>query len=49
MERIFPEHADALATALSGIGQGEQRKLANLLRKVGRHAASLDPAPGSDV
>lgn len=42
--RVLQIHFQNLATALGGLDTGEQRQLAELLRKLGKHAAqALDP------
>lgn len=41
MTQVLQLHFRNLATALSGLAGGEQRQLADLLRKLGRHAAGL--------
>lgn len=41
IRRIFPEHARVIERALSGLDAEERRVAIDLLRKVGRHAASL--------
>lgn len=48
MDRIFPLHARAVSRALGGLEPGEQEKVVRLLRDLGHHAASLDPAPPAD-
>jgi MarR family 2-MHQ and catechol resistance regulon transcriptional repressor len=41
---IFPNHAAVVKHAMAGIGQEEQERMADLLRDMGRRAASL-PLP----
>lgn len=38
-ERIFPEHADYMERAFSVLSEAEQRRLGDLLRKLGRGLA----------
>jgi MarR family 2-MHQ and catechol resistance regulon transcriptional repressor len=40
--RIFPEHAEAIAEALSVLTDEERATATEILRKVGRHAAKLE-------
>lgn len=48
--RALQLHYQNLATALGGLEPAEQRQLADLLRKVGKHAAQLPvPATGSGL
>lgn len=44
LQEIFPVHAAVIAKAVSGIPVEDQQAVANLLREMGRHAASL-PLP----
>jgi MarR family 2-MHQ and catechol resistance regulon transcriptional repressor len=44
---IFPAHAAVVARAMAGIGTEEQQEAAQLLRDMGRHAATL-PLPHDD-
>ena len=44
IERIFPEHARAVARALAGLSAEEQSQAAALLRKLGLAAAALPAA-----
>jgi MarR family 2-MHQ and catechol resistance regulon transcriptional repressor len=46
MRRIFPEHARAVAGALSGLGAAEQAEATALLRTLGLAAAEM-PAAGA--
>lgn len=46
VERIFPEHARAIAGALSGLTPAEQGRAVKLLRRLGRAAAELPSAGG---
>ena len=41
IERVLAVHFRNLATAVSGLTADEQSTLANLLRKLGHHAAAL--------
>lgn len=41
--RIFPQHADCMRHALSGLDASEQQVLTSLLRRLGRSAAELAP------
>lgn len=43
--RIFPGHADVIRRAVSGLSATEQQTLIDLLKKLGHHAASLEPQP----
>ncbi len=43
MQRIFPEHERYLLDVLSGLGEREQREATELLRKLGRNAAEMEP------
>jgi len=47
MARIFPEHADALRRAMHGLSKAEQKRAADLVRKLGLTAAAtaLDESP----
>lgn len=40
MARIFPEHAEALRRAMQGLSKEEQRRAADLVRKLGLSAAA---------
>lgn len=42
IERVFPEHAQRLQQALSGLSPREQERATALLRKLGRRAAETD-------
>ena len=42
MERIFPEHAEAVRRATQGLGMEEKRQAIELLRKLGRSAAEAE-------
>ena len=42
IERIFPEHADALERAMAGVTAEEQAQLRTLLRKLGWYAAKSE-------
>jgi MarR family 2-MHQ and catechol resistance regulon transcriptional repressor len=44
IERIFPEHADWLASAVSGLTLAEQRQAISLLRALGQHAETAASA-----
>ncbi|MBL0939011.1 MAG: MarR family transcriptional regulator [Gemmatimonadaceae bacterium] len=44
LREIFPVHAAVIAKAVSGISIEDQQSVADLLREMGRHAASL-PTP----
>lgn len=44
MERIFPSHASAIESAVSGLDEEEKREAIRLLRKLGLRAAELDSA-----
>ena len=46
--RIFPEHAEAVARAVSGLSEAEQAEATELLRKLGTAAAEI-PLPGDDA
>lgn len=41
IEEIFPQHAEAIRRAMSGLGLADQRQLTELLRVLGHEAASL--------
>lgn len=43
--RIFPEHAAAIERAMGGLSIEEQRAAADLMRRLGHHAASVAPSP----
>jgi MarR family transcriptional regulator, 2-MHQ and catechol-resistance regulon repressor len=43
MKRIFPEHAEVIERAVSGLNAAEKREAVGLLRKLGRTAAG-EPA-----
>lgn len=45
IERIFPEHARCIEHAVSGLEPDEQRQAIDLLRRLGRRAAELEPGP----
>jgi len=45
MTQVLQTHFQNLATALSGLERDEQRQLADLLRKLGQHAAALPVKP----
>lgn len=40
MDRIFPEHAEAIRAALSGLTAAEQRRATDLLKRLGKQAAA---------
>ena len=40
---IFPEHVAWLERALGGLDQAERRQVAELLRRLGQHAAATEP------
>lgn len=42
IRRTFPEHARALADALAGLDDDEKREAITLLRKLGKHAATIE-------
>lgn len=42
IERLFPEHLSMIVGLLSGVAPDELRRLGELSKKVGLHAASLD-------
>ena len=42
MERIFPDHAEVIRRAMSGLGLADQRKVAELLKTLGTEAAALE-------
>lgn len=42
MERIFPEHIEAIQRAVGGLDASEQREAIELLRALGRHAADIE-------
>ena len=44
--RIFPEHAQCILRAMGGLSDAERREAIDLLRRLGRHAAELDPCGG---
>jgi MarR family 2-MHQ and catechol resistance regulon transcriptional repressor len=48
MARVFPEHAETLRRAMRGLSQAEQKRAAELVRKLGLTAAAtaLDGIPG---
>jgi MarR family 2-MHQ and catechol resistance regulon transcriptional repressor len=48
MKRIFPGHAAAMARALGGLTRDERRAATRLLRALGRAAAELPAASGTD-
>ncbi len=43
MERIFPEHAEWLTRAFSGLNGTEQKEAARLLKALGTHASVTSP------
>ncbi len=45
MERIFPEHAEWLSTALGGLSVTDQKEAARLLKALGTHASKTPPGP----
>lgn len=47
IERIFPEHAERVEAALSGLDDGEKRQAIDLLRRLGHHAAELEYDTGA--
>ncbi len=47
LARIFPAHAAAVERAVSGLDEAERGTAIDLLRKLGRAAAALDPEPAS--
>jgi MarR family transcriptional regulator, 2-MHQ and catechol-resistance regulon repressor len=47
ISEIFPRHAAAIARQMSALEPGEQRELARLCRRLGRHAAGLEPEGGT--
>lgn len=40
---IFPAHADAIAHAMAGLTEAEQRQAIRLIKKLGLHAAAVAP------
>lgn len=48
MDRVFPEHARAIAHALEGLGPDERAMAIELLRRLGRHAAATPPRASPD-
>ncbi len=42
---IFPGHAEVIRRAVSGLTPEEQQTLTALLKKLGHHAAALEPQP----
>ena len=48
MARIFPDHARWMERAVSGLDDDEKRVAIELLKKVGKEAAALDPTPGGE-
>lgn len=47
VQRIFPEHAARLKQVLAGLEPGDQQAASELLKRLGRHAAALEPVPGA--
>lgn len=47
VQRVFPEHAARLREVLAGLDPASQREAAELLKRLGRHAASLEDAEGT--
>lgn len=47
--RIFPGHAEVIRRATAGLSAVEQRTLIDLLKKLGSHAAALEPQPSGDA
>ncbi len=47
MKRIFPDHAEVIARALTGLTREQRRAATRLLRDLGRAAAGV-AAPGTD-
>lgn len=47
VQDIFPGHAARLKEVLAGLDAGEQREAAELLKRLGRYAASIEVAPGT--
>jgi MarR family 2-MHQ and catechol resistance regulon transcriptional repressor len=43
--RIFPGHAEVIRRAVAGLSDTEQQTLIALLKKLGHHAAALEPQP----
>ena len=43
MDRIFPEHTDAIVHATAGLSPAEKRQAIELLKKLGHHAAEVAP------
>ena len=46
ISRIFPEHAACIERAMGGLSEEEQRTAAELVRRLGRHAAELELCTG---
>ena len=44
LDRIFPEHADALHRALGGLTADERARATELFKRLGRGAAELEPS-----
>lgn len=44
MDRIFPEHAQVIRRAASGLGLADQRRVIELLKRLGTEASALAPA-----
>ena len=49
MDRIFPEHTDAIVHATAALSPAEKRQAIELMKKLGRHAAETPPLRGTDV
>lgn len=47
MRRILPEHARAVARAVSGLNERDKRAAVRLIRRLGRRAAELLGEPGN--
>jgi MarR family transcriptional regulator, 2-MHQ and catechol-resistance regulon repressor len=47
MASIFPDHAECITKALTGLSEEEQRAATMLLKKLGMHAAGADCSKGS--
>jgi MarR family transcriptional regulator, 2-MHQ and catechol-resistance regulon repressor len=45
IERIFPDHAACIERAVSGLSPVERAAAIDLLRRLGRRAAELEPCP----
>jgi len=48
IERIFPEHAQCIERALSGLDDEEKEEAIRLLRKLGKRAAELGDSQSAD-